>query len=129
MGIKNISMTNHRTDDLKLNTQTSAGDIDINVTGGILNNKDLAGNVYDSVILTAQGSIKQTQDGTTVNAPNIKLESANGGINLQIESNGQGANVSAISAAAYGDIKLVKNDNSDFLIGSIVSTTGDVTLT
>ena len=136
-GIKNINLVNHRTDDLKLNAQTNTGDLDINVTGGILGDKQLAGNVivdalknnYDDVKLTAQGSIKQTIKGTSVNARDIKLESTNGAINLQIESNGQSADVSAISAAANGDIKLTKNDNADFRIGSIVSTAGDVTLT
>ena len=67
-----------------------------------------------------------------VNASNIKLESENGAIDLQIESNGQPASstgVSAISAAAHGDIKLTKNDKTDFRIGSIVSTTGDVEMT
>ena len=138
-GIKNIDITNHRTDDLKLNAQTTAGDIEVKVTGGILGDKNLAGNLvianalnskYDSVSLTAQGDIKQSIDGTAITARNIKLDSANGAINLQIESDGQsGAEYSAISAAANGNIKLTKNDNSDFLIGSIVSTNGDVTLT
>ncbi|MBR4152561.1 MAG: hypothetical protein IKT98_06330 [Selenomonadaceae bacterium] len=136
--IKNINIVNRRTDDLKLNAQTTAGDIDVNVTGGISGNKNLAGNVTvnalnskeGNVTLTAQGDIKQTIKDTSINARNIKLESANGSINLQIESNGQAntADKSAISAAANGNIKLAKNDNDDFLIGSIVSTTGDVEL-
>ena len=136
-GIKNIDLTNHRTDDLKLNARTSAGDIDVNVTGGIYNNKKLAGNVivdalkseYGGVMLTAQGDIKQTISGASVNAQNIKLESTDGAINLKIQSNGQSADVSAISAAANGNINLTKTDENDFLIGSIVSTNGDVTLT
>ena len=135
-GIKNIDITNHRTDDLKLNAQTTTGDVDINVQGGLLGDKQLAGNVivaalknnYDGVTLKTTGDIKQTIKGTAINARNIKLESANGAINLQIESKGQSADVSAISAAANGDIKLIKNDNVDFRIGSIVSTAGDVTL-
>ena len=137
-GINNIDITNHRTDDLKLSAQTTNGDIDVNVTGGIFENKNLAGNVVvdalnskdANVTLKAKGDIKQTLEETTVNARNIKLESTNGSINLQIESSGQGgADFSAISAAANGDIKLVKNDSSDFLVGSIVSTIGDVDLT
>ncbi len=138
-GIKNIDITNNRTDDLKLNAQTTAGDIEVSVQGGLMGDKYTAGNLvianainnrYNSVSLAAQGDIKQGIDGTAINARNIKLESQNGSINLQIESDGQaGAEFSAISAAAKGDIKLNKNDNSDFLIGSIVSTTGDVTLT
>ena len=50
---------------------------------------------------------------------------------MQIESDGKAAllnDVNAISAAAKGDITLAKNDDADFRIGSIVSTTGDVTL-
>ena len=135
--IKNIDITNHRKDDLKLNAQTTTGDVDINVSGGIYNNTNLAGNVivnalkseYGGASLTATGDIKQTIKGTAITARNIKLDSLNGAINLQIESNGQpGAEYSAISAAANGNIKLTKNDNADFLVGSIVSTNGDVTL-
>ncbi len=129
--IKNVDITNNRADDLKLNAQAELGDIDINVSGGTK-----AGNVLveklssanGGVTLKATGDIKQTIKGTAVTGRNIKLESANGAINLQIESGGQGANVSAISAAANGDITLIKNDTADFLVGSIVSTTGDVTL-
>ena len=137
--IKNIDVINHRTDDLKLHARSysNEGEIDINVTGGMRDNKTLKGAVVvdrlsskqGKVELKAQGDIKQENTDTTVNARNIKLESTNGAINLHIESDGQSdLELSAISAAAKGDIKLVKNDNNDFLIGSIVSTTGDVEL-
>ena len=136
--IKNIDIVNHRTDDLKLNAQTTLGNVDVKVSGGILDDKNLAGNLIvakainspsGGVSLTAQGDIKQTIKGTAITARNIKLDSANGAINLQIESNGQaGAEFSAISAAAKGDIKLTKNDTADFLVGSIVSENGDVEL-
>ena len=142
-GIKNIDIINHRTDDLKLNAQTTAGDIDINVQGGLSGDKYTAGNLlianainnrYNAVTLTAQGDIKQSISGTAITAHNIKLDSLNGSINLQIESpsiipNSSFLTPNCISAAANGDIKLVKNDNDDFRIGSIVSTNGDVTLT
>ena len=41
----NTNLVNHRTDDLKLSAQTTNNDIDVNVTGGIFENKNLAGNV------------------------------------------------------------------------------------
>lgn len=136
--IKNIDIENHRTHDLNLNAQTTLGNIDVNVSGGILDDKNLAGNIIiakaiyspsGAVSLTAQGDIKQAITGTAINARNIKLDSLNGAINLQIESNGQsGAEYSAISAAANGDINLVKNDTADFLVGSIISENGDVEL-
>ncbi|MBR0062438.1 MAG: hypothetical protein IJP68_13270, partial [Selenomonadaceae bacterium] len=137
--IKNIDIVNHRTDDLKLNAKSTSneGKISVNVTGGIHNNQSLKGAVvvdtlnskYGEVQLTAQGDIKQTIDDAPINARNIKLESTDGTINLKIKSDAQsGAELSAISAAAEGDIKLTKTDNDDFLIGSIVSTSGDVEL-
>ena len=137
--IKNIDVVNHRTDDLKLNAQSMNGDIDINVSGGLSGDKYLAGNVIvndlssnnGAVSLTATGDIKQSANKTTVNADNIKLESSTGSINLQVESNSQAASsndISAISASAPGNIKLTKNDATDFRIGSIVSTVGDVEL-
>ena len=70
---------------------------------------------YGGVTLKATGDIKQGITGTAINARNIKLDSLNGAINLQIESIGQsGAQYSAISAAAYGDIKLDKNFTADY---------------
>ena len=108
---------------INLTNALTTGDISVNVTGGIRNNQNLAGNItvstlnspYGEVKLTAQGDIKQTIKGTSVNAQNIKLDSLNGSINLQIESNNQaGVKLSAISAAAKGNIKLTKTDAANF---------------
>ena len=76
--IKNIDVTNHRTNSLTLNAQSTsnAGKIDINVQGGVLDNQYLNGSVVveslssknGEVNLTAQGNIRQNADSTTINA-------------------------------------------------------------
>ena len=128
--IKNINVANKGGSvKLSANSMSNAGDIDINVTGRTI--VDNLKSANGSISLTSSGNIKQDVSGTTVNARNIKLESTNGSINLQIESSGQATtnDKATISAAAKGDITLVKNDSNDFRISSIVSTNGDVNLT
>ena len=146
-GITGIDITSLGQDTVYLYGHTNTGNIDVNVSGGIQDNKVLAGNVAlaslksdndaSQVALTATGDITQQDAMLSVQGGRIDLVSTNGAIGtaeqaliVQAGQNANGTNPlsASVNASAQGDIRL-KQDSGDMRVGRVESNSGDVILT
>ena len=130
---------------------TRGGNVNVTVTGGLLEGQALPGNVTlqklfsegtsidgkpGDVILTAKGNITQNGTGVTVKGQSIHMISTNGGVgtagqSVMVDSSDESTSISELSAGvnvyAENDI-YVEEAAGDMRVGSVVSRQGDVSL-
>ena len=146
-GIHGIDITSLQQDTVDLTATTTTGDIDVNVSGDLVNNVALAGNANiralttsltdGTVTLTSAGNITQAGIGTVVQGRRINLTSTNGAIGTSQQYLGAygGQTVAgtedtlraSVNGQAKGDIFL-KEDNGGMRVGTIVSSEGNVSV-
>ena len=149
--IKNIAINSmaivsgsNVSDMVNLKAVSTAGNVDVSVSGGSYNKSPLAGNVNllalkgkGEASLKATGNITQSGTDLTVKADRINLSSVHGTLGTASQAIileggqtaiGQDRLAASVNASAQGNIYLTQN-SGNMRIGTIVSDSGDVALT